>query len=229
MNGDEVRDNHYYDLKLAKIVSAEKYFNTHNNGELIIEKDKKKVFLYEQDKMPFKDDNKSLVIERNKELVSRVVKFIDFFNSWSATSNLTKDEEQFSFMFDERNPYNLYGLNFESNRYYELRSSYYRPGTDDYIYNYPNYEQSKLLFYFDEKENKYKVMFIFTTRVSSLLLDDADNFHTIVLRMDLEYAITNKKDYVDFFYSMVSLIKGVNIYTDEKEYKEIMDNHMTIE
>lgn len=221
----------HFDTTLGKIISEEKYINnTHFKDEFIVPKDKKKSLIYENE-MPFSYIPKTSIpneidyLSTQKELIERCWYLTDSFNRWSIESPLTVgSEETFTKVFKEENKYAFFGLNFGSNRHFELISTVYENDNDCYN-RYPNYNRVKLMLYYDKNgdKDKYKVMFIITTKLSSIKHDDTDHFHNVVLKTKL-LPMHSNESYADFFYSMMTLIKGVNIYTSKTELEEILND-----
>lgn len=217
----------HYDTTLGRVISEEKYTN-HFKEEFIVPKDKKKTLVYENE-MPFSYIPKKSIptkidyLSTQEELRDRCWYFADSFDRWSMETPLTiGSEEIFSKVFKEENKYAFFGLNFSSNRHFELNSTVFK-NDDEYCNQYPNYHTAKLMFYYDKNDsnNRYKVIFIITTKISSIKHDDTDHFHTIVLKTNL-LPMHSTVTYADFFYSMMCLIKGVNIYTSDTELEEIL-------
>ncbi len=219
---DDYKPFSHFDTTLGTIISDEKY--EAQTEELIINKSDIKRIIFDKE-MPFKSNSAELqfVIERQRIIEDRVDKFIDLFNQWSIDSILTKgSEEIFNRVFDEVNEYAFFGLNFDSNKYYEARSGKYIDD-NNYVHYYPNYRQSKLMFYYDESDLTYKVIFVLEQKISSIAHNDTGYFHTIVLKTPLLEILNYNKEYDDFFTSMMMLIKGNVIFTQDDNLKKILE------
>lgn len=218
---EDLKPFSHYDVTLGRIISDEKF--EAQNEELIIKKEDVKHLVFEDDNMPYKEKETLNYITIQDKLESGVYKFIDYFNNWSIDSKMTKGGmEIFQTVFEEMNSLSFFGLNFDSNRHYEVKSGKYINDAT-YLHFYPNFRQARLMFYYDEENKNFKVLFIIEQKISSIAHNDTGYFHTITLRTSLFNIENDEKRRNDFFNSMMMLIKGNTLFTNNDNLKKILE------
>lgn len=216
----------HYDPSLGKILSDKKY--EEDESELIIPKELRRGFVFEDDNMPIKrgDEFYKQIFGIQIELKKRFNIFKHLFNKWvSNNEDYIFIDGYFETVFEEQNSNAFFGLNFDTNKHFEIRSTTYDKESESYDSKYPSFRLGKLLFYNDEYETdqnkKFKAMFIVEEKLSSLVHNDTSYYHTIIMKRTL----TNKEeleDYYDnFFINMMYLVKGGILHDNDEVVETI--------
>ena len=216
----------HYDPSLGKILSDKKY--EEDESELIIPKELRKGFVFEDGNMPIKrgDEFYKKTFSTQVELKKRFKIFKHLFNKWvSYNKEYVFIDGWFETVFEEQNSSAFFGLNFDTNRHFEIKSTVYDKDTETYDSKYPSFRLGKLLFYKDEYETdqdrKFKAMFIIEEKISSLVHNDTSYHHTIAMKRTLTDKEEMEDYYDNFFINIMYFIKGGILHIDDEVVETI--------